>query len=147
MKNIDTSVCPICLSTGTLEKSMIPHTVRKGHFSKEIRIVNYKCSSCEEEGDFFLENDEKIKEVISELDQKIAIESLEKLEEKKIKFSNIERAFSIPARTLSKWKNKNKKPSAAAISLLRLVNLYPWLIEVAENNFDEKYSVKFAPSL
>ena len=63
---------------------------------------------------------------------------LDNMDKKGYSQTRIERAFDIPKRTISKWYNHVNTPSAGAISLLRLIMDFPWLINVAENNYDEK---------
>ncbi len=50
-----------------------------------------------------------------------------------------ERALELPARTLSRWKS-GQDLSAAALALLRIINIYPWVIEVADSKYDERYA-------
>ena len=56
--------------------------------------------------------------------------------------SAIERALSLPQRTLTKWKNGVIKPSAAGLALMKYIRTFPWLIEVAENNFEYNIAQK-----
>jgi hypothetical protein len=54
-------------------------------------------------------------------------------------YAHVERALDLPARTISRWKS-GQDPSAAGLTLLRFLRTYPWLISVAEKNFDENFS-------
>lgn len=65
---------------------------------------------------------------------------LSDLQKMDISQSHIERTFDIPARTLSKWRNDRNLPSAAAMSFLRIVRLFPWMLNVAEKNYDNEKS-------
>jgi hypothetical protein len=60
---------------------------------------------------------------------------LDYLYSQKFSFSDIERALDLPYRTLSRWK-KTKEVSAPALVLLRFIRAMPWLIEVADNNYE-----------
>jgi hypothetical protein len=42
----------------------------------------------------------------------------------------------LPQRTLSKWKNGVTNPSASGTALMKFLWLYPWLLEVAESQYD-----------
>lgn len=132
------NICPICGSKNTLREEMIPYRLQYGTVSKTIQINNYVCSSCGEEGDFFSENDNAIKDCMESLKQEYAALLLDEFEKEKIKFTSIERSFALPPRTLSKWKAGAKKPSSAAIALLRLVSVFPWLTDVAECSYEEQ---------
>jgi transcriptional regulator with XRE-family HTH domain len=52
----------------------------------------------------------------------------------------VERVLGLPRRTIMRW--QAGEYSAAAIALLRIVCAYPWLLQVAENHFDERMSRK-----
>ena len=53
----------------------------------------------------------------------------------------MERALELPQRTLSRWKS-GKDLSAAGLALLRIINTYPWIIEVADAKYNARFSVK-----
>lgn len=55
--------------------------------------------------------------------------------------ASMERALELPQRTMSQWKS-GRDLSAAGIALLRIINTYPWIIEVADAKYDERYSIK-----
>lgn len=65
---------------------------------------------------------------------------LSDLQKEDISLSHIERSFDIPARTLSKWRNDRNLPSAAALSFLRILRTFPWILNVAEKNYDNEKS-------
>jgi hypothetical protein len=54
----------------------------------------------------------------------------------------MERVLGLPQRTLAKWKNRSVVPSAAGVSLLKYIRVFPWLLEVAENDYDYAISQK-----
>lgn len=43
--------------------------------------------------------------------------------------ANIERALDLPPGTISRWKS-GQEPSAAGLTLLRFIRVYPWLLDV-----------------
>jgi len=69
---------------------------------------------------------------------------LSDFQQMEISQSHIERSFGIPARTLSKWRNDRNLPSAAALSFLRILRTFPWLLNVAEKNFNKEKSHRIA---
>ena len=101
-----------------------------------MKIKNYHCSTCDSEGDFFNENEGKINDNIEILKGKSTKNILDDFIDNKISMSAIERALSLPQRTLTKWKNGVTNPSAAGLALLKYLRTFPWLLEVAEHNFD-----------
>lgn len=124
--------CPVCGGVN-LERSFVKKTIS----DNEISLVNYVCHDCGEEGDFFNENDIKISKVLVQKHLEESLEILSRLEQQKRNFAGIERALNIPQRTFSKWKNKKTKPSAPAIALLKFLDIFPWLVDIADNKFDK----------
>ena len=124
--------CPVCGGVN-LKHNFVKKTIG----DNEISLVNYVCHDCGEEGDFFNENDVKISKALMQKHLEESLEILSRLEQQKRNFAGIERALNIPQRTFSKWKNKKTKPSAPAIALLRFLDIFPWLIDVADNKFDK----------
>lgn len=60
------------------------------------------------------------------------------------KFQNllyIERTLDLPRRTLSRWKHSGEG-SASSLLLLKMLDTFPFLIEVAENKFDPNFAEK-----
>ncbi|MDD4302892.1 MAG: hypothetical protein PHS03_10470 [Sphaerochaeta sp.] len=52
--------------------------------------------------------------------------------------ASMERSLGLPARTLARWKNEDIVPSAAALALMRFIRTFPWLLRVAEKEFDQE---------
>nr|WP_321261313.1 hypothetical protein [uncultured Sphaerochaeta sp.] len=52
--------------------------------------------------------------------------------------ASMERTLGLPARTLARWKNEDIVPSAAALALMRFIRTFPWLLRVAEKEFDQE---------
>nr|AGS51576.1 hypothetical protein [uncultured bacterium contig00010] len=135
-------LCPVCGS------SKIENIIKKesihGDLGKELTIdVPYeKCIECGSEGNFSGENEKAIEKALSTLNEEYIDEVLNFFDERKISYAGIERAVGLPQRTLTKWKNRNSTPTASGIALLKYLRLFPWLIEVAENKFDNNISQK-----
>ena len=52
---------------------------------------------------------------------------------------DLERIMRLPARTLARWKNDPSiMPSSAAMTLLKIVRTFPWLLEVMDCNYDRE---------
>ncbi len=129
-------VCPACgTDTLTLRKEV---QVLKESFGgqKEVPINEYYCSTCESTGDFFNENEEIIETNIESLKGQSIKNILNYFSDFKISMSAIERTLSLPQRTLTKWKNGVSKPSSTGLVLMKYLRTFPWLLDVAENNFD-----------
>lgn len=58
---------------------------------------------------------------------------LQRLEEI-TQIAHAERVLGLPARTIARWKTGHA--SASATALLRFIVTYPWLLEVAEDQFE-----------
>ena len=47
------------------------------------------------------------------------------------------------ARTIARWKNeRSMSPSASAIALMRIIRTYPWVLAVADMQFDHEAARK-----
>ena len=138
-------VCECCGSENTVVRSSsrffpIP-------FSDVLEYKNrvVHCNDCDEDVD--LDENQSVDSFLSDAnpDYTAAIKKsidtmLSDLQKRDISLSHIERSFDIPARTLSKWHNDRNLPSAAALSFLRILRTFPWVLNVAEKNFDERKS-------
>lgn len=52
---------------------------------------------------------------------------------------DLERIMRLPARTLARWRNDPSiMPSSAAVTLLKIVRTFPWLLEVMECGYDRE---------
>lgn len=139
---MNSKTCPVCGSADIeeLKKTEIISVPYAG--IKEVHLVENRCKVCESTGDFFHVNDNLLKSAIEELRCQGVINILDDFNSCKISFASIERALSIPQRTLTKWKNKSAIPTSTGIALLSYLRTFPWLIEVAENNFDYSMAQK-----
>lgn len=123
--------CPIC------DKALYKIISEEIIFEKKINFISYRCENCKEEFDFG-DNDSEINKAFKEKNRKDAIKILDKFEKEKKNFAGIERALSLPQRTLYKWKNGKTKTSASGVALLKMIDLFPWLIDIAEENYDRE---------
>ena len=130
--------CPVCGSedaTKIEKKRNIEDPFTNDH---GVELSWYRCNACTSEGDFLDENDK----VINDAKQIASIEGvkhiLDRLKSLKISFAAIERALDLPQRTLTKWRTDVNKPSASGVALIRMLGVFPWLLEVAECKYDRK---------
>ncbi|OGD16935.1 hypothetical protein A2V47_05930 [Candidatus Atribacteria bacterium RBG_19FT_COMBO_35_14] len=128
--------CPACGSVDIIDekKSILIKEPFGGQ--DNIEIHENICSTCGSRGDFFNQNETLIDETIKKLKQKSIESILNDFVDSKMSMSSIERALEIPQRTLTKWKNRTTAPSSSGVALVRLIKLFPWLLEVAENKYD-----------
>lgn len=138
------TICPVCESKGTLQLKKRKFSAQYGTatVSNEIEIVECSCCGATFDNDEIV-NDALRKETAVNARQQYITNILEKLE-KKISFTELERSFYLAPKTLSKWKNKSKSPSAAAAALVSLLGVFPWLSYVGILNYDPKEAYKIA---
>ena len=129
--------CPVCGSeklSKNIRKISIP--VKYG---REVQIDEtvYTCEECKVEGDFANENDEIIEQAIELAKSKSAGSMLDDLSTQGIRMAYFERALSLPTRTLARW--KKGEISASGLALLKVVRTIPWVLDIADEDFDETY--------
>jgi hypothetical protein len=133
--------CPVCGSSDISETEKTETIKMPYSHPVEIKKHLNKCNNCGEIGSFF---DQKLSE-----DNKTIIETAKKesingmihfLSSASINMAYFERALQLPQRTLIRWKNDGC--SAPSLALLRIVRTYPWILKVADENFDDIYSKK-----
>ena len=136
MSNI---ICPVCGSDKiaknvSMERGRIP---AGPEFTYEQEY--YTCGACTEVGDFAQVNDDKY---LTQYNEALAVSVKQQIDDLSDKFdismAYFERAFELPMRTLTRW--KNGEFSATAVALLRVVTQFPWISEVAENQFNPVFA-------
>lgn len=101
-------------------------------------VVNL-CCDCGMEGDFLRENRVRLPAIIEAAKKESAKRIINDLvEDEKLSMSYMERAFDLPMRTMTRWKSGDI--SAAGVSLLRLIRTYPWLVEIADSQYDKSFA-------
>lgn len=135
-------VCPVCGSPNLTSK--VENVNLYENFGGQLAIEKkfYVCSDCGTEGDFFGDNEEVEERALQVLKDNVTDSILESFAATRVSFAAIERALDLPQRTLTKWKNHATSPTATGIALLKYLKLFPWLLEVAENNFEYSVSQK-----
>lgn len=137
------TTCPCCGKTKSFKRSEKDIKVVYGQTTVTAKLPVQYCSNCGSTFDLDSNADEIRKEAFITARQKSVCNGLEKLEEK-ISFAELERCFSLAPRTLSKWKNAAKAPSASAAALVNLLNVFPWLAYVGMSNYDSVEAYKIA---
>ena len=127
-------VCEICGSENVdIVKKSIALPVPFGADAAYEKVISV-CKNCGEEIDV---TDERERIAAIAKAEKSSLESIiEFVVKQGFSLANIERALDLPQRTISRWKS-GSEPSAAGLTLLRFIRIYPWLLEVAENNYNE----------
>jgi len=130
-------ICPAC-GSNKIEKNIKTKILREP-FAEEkfVVITEFTCLACGTIGDFFNENDESIDAVYKELKKESAENILSSLEELGISMSAIERILGLPQGIFTKWRSKKTDLPVGVLTLLRFIRLCPWLLEVAENNYND----------
>ena len=132
--------CPFCgsreYSTKEVEHSIpIPY----GSDAKFIKII-YTCAKCEEEGDFTGENDSVILNALLAANHKAAENIISTLNGSGISTPYIERALRLQIGSIEeKLRNRyTERMATEQLILLRIIRTYPWILEVADENFNSE---------
>lgn len=128
--------CPLCGTKSLIFKEKTRILKEPFGGQQEVQLNKCYCKTCEYAGDFSDQNVMIIEKTLELLKIQSTKNILDYFSSKNIKMSVIERILSLPQRTLSKWKNGVTKPSSAGITLMKFLRTFPWLLDVAENNFD-----------
>ena len=140
--NKKSTICPIC-GSNQIERitaeSFGQLTLGPEFVFNE---VLFKCGSCHEEGDFFYETDKNYLAEQKNAQVSFVKNTIDELSSKGITMAFFERAFELPIRTLTRWKNGDF--SSTALALLRIVKTYNWIAMVAEHRFEPSFAIKTA---
>lgn len=129
--------CPACGSTNIKKINKSITLSEPFTSSKDVVLNLFECLDCKTEGDFLEQNDSIIETEIASLQYQALENILNDLTlEYGISLSSIERTLELPQKTLSKWKNGSSHPTAAGYVLMKIIRSYPWILKVAENNFE-----------
>jgi len=144
--NMDTNkTCPVCGSEDIIEKKIRHILAEPFGGSLAVGLNEDRCNTCDTRGDFQNVNDAKVDRQLEELRAAAVKNILQDFADHNYSFASMERALELPQRTLTKWK-KTGKSAAAGLSLLRLLRIFPWLLEVADNHFDFQNAQKICAS-
>lgn len=125
--------CPVCGSANiTRHEQDNCHQLTLGN-KFHYKEIFYKCTLCNEEGDFFSDTDVNYIKAQKEAQILFVKDAIEELN-KSYSMAMLERVFELPARTLTRWKNGDF--SSSGLALLRILVTYPWITDVAEHRFN-----------
>ncbi|MDC7230684.1 MAG: hypothetical protein PQJ48_10270 [Sphaerochaetaceae bacterium] len=97
-------------------------------------VVCKTCGFAEDHED----NDRVLQDALAVCKQSSMVHILTYLNAQGYTNASMERSLGLPARTLARWKNEDIVPSAAALALMRFIRTFPWLLRVAEKEFDQE---------
>jgi transposase-like protein len=132
---MSTKTCPACGSQDVVTKNVTRSFYDRFAGEIETNITEDVCSLCGMEGDFESVNDFETKLALEHLKKNAAQNIINAFVANGFNLASIERALELPQRTLSKWRN-DTPPAAAGLTLLKFISLFPWLLTVADTNFD-----------
>ncbi len=132
----DNNICPLC-GHDKIDHEIRTETVSDNYSgSVNVSLAYDCCQQCGTDGDFGKQNDKLIREALDELKAASVKDILEGFSHDNVNIAGMERALELPQRTLAKWKNGTSNPTAAGVTLLKFLKLFPWLVDVADYNFD-----------
>ena len=133
-------VCPVCesddVATATQPRT---HSLPYAEPFSVAAVLN-TCRNCGESGDFLKVNDQAYEVAECEAITASIHRILDDLNNHGVTMAYIERVFSLPKRTIARWKNGSD--SATGVALLRLVRTCPWLLEVAKSNYSPEATAR-----
>lgn len=137
--------CPVCGSTDVATNKIQQKLVEPFGGSLLVDLKEDTCDVCNTSGDFQNVNDKETESGLEDLRSRAVKNILQDFADHNYSFASMERALELPQRTLTKWK-KTGKSAAAGLSLLRLLRIFPWLLEVADSHFDFQEAQKICAS-
>lgn len=102
--------------------------------SRTITIHVDRCLKCGESGDFFNLNDALIEAELHSADRSFINQTVQWMVDQKISFPYLERVLSLPFGSINRWLRGDFPKDV--ITILRFVRTYPWLLHLAEENFN-----------
>ena len=137
---MDKSKCSFCGSQKVSKKTEERVAEVPGGFSSMYSVALVECAACGFIDSSSQENQDAFN-VAYKNAENASFESIYKqLSGSGFSAAYIERALHLPQRTLARWKGQNR--SAAGMTLMNLVAACPWLIKVADHNYDRSVVVK-----
>jgi hypothetical protein len=128
-------VCPVCDSSNIDSSFSVSDYTAPMGIPVSMKLITNTCRDCGETGDFDAYNDHVIEEAQKKSKFSAVLNLLQDLESKNIKMAYVERTLGLPQRTIARW--KSGEYSASGFALLQIIHSFPWILEVAKNNFDQ----------
>jgi len=137
--NIKDFICPVCGSSDfevihENEDVKVPYGE-----DKELELIKVKCNECETVTDYSKLYTHDYTNALDDSKKQSIENMLNNLSNIGYSLAAIERALELPQRTISRWKN-TQEISAIGLSLLRIINTYPWVLQVAQNKFEPTFA-------
>ena len=137
----DEKTCPSCGSKNieVLSKDKVVSIPLSNALSYKATID--RCRDCDMKGDFLRVNETQINSLL-EQGKKSSMESLINglVRNNGYSMAYMERAFDLAPRTMMRW--KDGKFSDSALALIRITSTYPWIVEVADAQYNPTYAKK-----
>lgn len=131
--------CPACGSDSLSTEAKNIHIPVEYGRDIDIEETTYICNICGSDGDFADATDKKIEQALEHAKIEATELMLTRLTGGGITMAYFERAMGLPQRTLARW--KKGKISAPGFALLRTVDTFPWILDVADAKFNKKHAV------
>ena len=135
-------VCPECDSEDIKELKINKSDTLPFGSPFEYKAVVHECKKCGERGSFSnqaMEENQKEYYLAQKNANKLSINYItQHLGDTGNSMAHIERSLGLAQRTLSRWKSSGV--SASGMTLMRIVHTYPWVLDVADENFDEQFA-------
>ena len=126
-------VCNICGSDQVdTVKNPVSISIPLGEDAVYEQVITV-CKTCGEEIDITDEGNRN--KAISTSEKKALEAIIQFIVDQGYSLANIERVLNLPQGTISKWKNDHKL-NPTGLALLRFIRIFPWLLSVAEKNYD-----------
>lgn len=130
--------CPVCgsskIQTESESRKLKVPFVSDAKYEAIVDV----CQECATRGDFCRENSARITASVEKAKQESVVRIIAGLAEKKYTMASMERALGLAQRTMNRW--KGGEFSDSSLALLRFIATYPWLVEVADAQFDPKFA-------
>jgi len=136
------NICPECGSSSVIteritEQDLLPFG-ESFEYEKEIDV----CQECGEKGSFsnktIDENHEKYQLALKRTNKDSLVLILHHMSGIGNSMAHIERSLGLAQRTLSRWKTQGI--SSSGMALMRIIRAYPFILDVADANFDENFA-------
>lgn len=131
----ENKICPLCGSNNVTPSEYIEEICEPSGGCMEVTLQRDTCNRCGTEGDFFDINESLIQQASHDLKAKAVQDILSNFSRNNVNFAGMERALGLPQRTFTKWKG-GQTPSAGSVALLKFLDIFPWLLIVAEEKYD-----------
>jgi hypothetical protein len=125
--------CPVCGSNkASLTHAKVTYSAPYGPPAEYVKSFS-SCPDCELQVD--LSDPIFFPAAVKESEKQSVEKMLDHLLDQGYTYAGIERALDLPERMISNWRCK-KTHSKSGLALLRILRSFPWIVKIAEGNFD-----------